>query len=755
MGTGPATLRQQTRAFKGLDVVMPSDATTAAGHQDLWRMIDELKRELSDAHRREAATAEVLKVISSSPTDVKPVFDAIVRTAVRSLGCDMAVLLTCDGATFSPAVGATSDGRLMDMGPSRLPIDPSANFPSRAIVGKQMLHIPDWSIIDLPEHERNIRNVLGLNSAIFLPLLHKQECIGVLVLAGKRANAFGDNEIALASSFRDQAVIAIENTRLFEAEQASKRELQESLEYQTATSEVLNVISRSPSDLQPVLAALLKSASRFCNADDVAIMRLEGDLLRNVAHHGPMAAPTGYVVPAVRGTTGGRCVLERRPIHVADLQAETDEYPEGSAQARELDVRTIVSVPLLREGSPLGTIVLRRREARPFSDKQVELITTFADQAVIAIENTRLFEEVQARNRDLTALREVGRTVSSTLDLKMVLKTIVDRAVELSSTDAGSIFYYRKELGRFELGETSGLDDEVVARFRELDIAEDQTGLGEAIANGQPLQAPDLEERPSNPLRDAALAAGLHAGLIVPLLGSEGPLGRLVLQRRRTGEFLSAVVNLMQSFADQSAIALENARLFEEIAQKSRELEIASQHKSQFVANMSHELRTPLAAVLGYAELLQEGFYEAQGPKSLDALTRIRSNGQHLLGLINTVLDIAKIESGQFTLNMAEYAIESVVETVRSATESLAQNKRLTLKTEVAKSLPIGLGDEQRLTQVLLNLVGNAIKFTDTGDVRVSAVAANGTFAVSVADTGPGIPPDQLTRVFEQFHQVD
>ena len=211
----------------------------------------------------------------------------------------------------------------------------------------------------------------------------------------------------------------------------------------------------------------------------------------------------------------------------------------------------------------------------------------------------------------------------------------------------------------------------------------------------------------------------------------------------------------MQTFADQAVIAIENARLFEEIAQKSRELEIASQHKSQFVANMSHELRTPLAAILGYAELMQEGFYEPLSEKSTDALTRIRSNGKHLLGLINTVLDIAKIESGQFSLNLGEYALESVVETVRAATESLAETKKLALKTDVAKKLPVGLGDEQRLTQVLLNLVGNAIKFTDTGEVRITATAANGHFTVSVTDTGPGIPQDQLTRVFEQFHQVD
>src|SRR5262249_43449171 len=315
-------------------------------------------------------------------------------------------------------------------------------------------------------------------------------------------------------------------------------------------------------------------------------------------------------------------------------------------------VRTALSVPMLRADELLGVIMIYRYEVRPFSASQIALMETFADQAAIAIENTRLFEQVQARNRDLTALSEVGRAVSSTLDLKVVLKTIVQRAVELSGTDAGSIFYFREKTGNFELGETAGLDDAVVAIFRTLDVSLRGTGLGEAIVNGQPLQIPDLKNRPSNPLRDAAIDAGLRAAIIIPLLGAEGPLGALALQRRKPGELAPAVIGLMQSFADQSAIALENARLFNEIAQKGRELEIASQHKSQFVAHMSHELRPPLAAILGYAELMQERFYEPLGQKSLDALTRIRSNGKHLLGLINTVLDIAKIESGQFTLNM-------------------------------------------------------------------------------------------------------
>src|SRR5262252_3348051 len=270
----------------------------------------------------------------------------------------------------------------------------------------------------------------------------------------------------------------------------------------------------------------------------------------------------------------------------------------------------------------------------------------------------------------------------------------------------------------------------------------------------------EADEYPES--RKSALQLGYRTMLGVPLVHAGDAIGMILIRRGEVRLFTERQIELVNTFADQAVIAIENTRLFEEVQARTRELaktvedlEIASQHKNQFVANMSHELRTPLAAILGYAELIQEGFYEPQGPKSLDALTRICSNGKHLLGLINTVLDIAKIDSRQFTLNMTEYAIESVVETVRAATESLAQNKRLTLTTSVDKSLPFGLGDEQRLTQVVLNLVGNAIKFTDTGEVRITAKAVNGHFNVTVTDTGPGIPPEHQNRIFDQFHQVD
>jgi len=536
-----------------------------------------------------------------------------------------------------------------------------------------------------------------------------------------------------------------------------ERELTVAHRREAAVAEILRVINRSPSDIQPVLDAVARNAARLCDTDDASIFRRDGDQLVIVAHHGPMRqGPIGeFSIPIIRGTVNGRAVLEARTLQIADLQSEGKEYPEGTEIARKWGHRAILAVPLLREGVAIGSIGLRRTNAQLFTEAQVALLETFADQAVIVIENARLFAEVQARNRDLTALGEVGRAVSSTLDLKVVLKAIVDRAVELSGTDAGSIFYYRKEAGRFELGETSGLEDEVVTRFHKLDIAAGQTGLGEAIASGKPLQLADIVRRSSNPLRDAALEAGFRAALIVPLLSADAPLGALVLQRRQPGEFSPAVVSLMQAFADQSAIALENARLFNEIAQKSRELEIASQHKSQFVANMSHELRTPLAAMLGYAELLRDGMFGELPDKSIRIIECVQANGKHLLGLINTVIDISKIESGQFKLHLGEYSLVSMVETVRMATESLASAKRLSIRTDVAKGLPYGLGDEPRLTQVLLNLVGNAIKFTDAGEVCISAATKNGSFVVSVSDTGPGIAHAELDRIFDKFHQVD
>jgi two-component system, NtrC family, sensor kinase len=381
---------------------------------------------------------------------------------------------------------------------------------------------------EFPEGQKHAQR-LGLRAVLAVPLMREGVSIGSISLRRTEAQLFTQRQVALLETFADQAVIAIENTRLFEEVQARTRELQESLEYQTATSEILNVISRSPTDVQPVFDTIAANGLRLCDATFSAVSLYDGELLELVSVHNlrnPQAIDAlrrAYPRPPAAGGATDQAILTREIAYIPDVRELTDYQHQALAQATSY--RSIMAVPILRHGTPVGAITVTGASPGMFNERQIELLKTFADQAVIAIENTRLFEEVQARNRDLTALGEVGRAVSSTLDLKVVLKTIVDRAVDLSGTDGGSIFYYREEVGRFELGETSGLDQEVVAKFRNLDIAAGQTGLGEAMAKAQPLQVPDVIKRASNPLRDAALEAGLRAALIVPLLGAEGPLG--------------------------------------------------------------------------------------------------------------------------------------------------------------------------------------------------------------------------------------
>jgi signal transduction histidine kinase len=752
---------------------MPSEVPMSGTGHDRELAVEELKRELAKAHRREAVTAEVLKVISRSKFDLQAVLDTLVQSAVTLCEADFGHVRQREGDRY-PVVasfGLTPDQHaLFASQPTALT---RGSVPGRALLERRIVHFPD--VLTDPEFARqDLAKAAGFRAAIGVPLISGGQIVGLLTLNRRTAGAFSDNKIALIETFADQAVIAIENTRLFEEVQARTKAFQEALEYQTATSEVLGVISRSPTNVQPVFETIAKSAAQLCKAQFCHVFRFDGQLIHFAASHGQTRESIEtmrrvYPIPPGRVGAAARSILTRTVEAIPDILADP-EYHIATVPRYTANYRSIVAVPMLKDGGPVGAICLARSERGHFPDRQIDLLRTFADQAVIAIENTRLFEAEQASKRELqesleyqTAISEVLGVISrSPSEVQPVLDTIAKTARRLCEADR--VVILRLEKDRFlpvaRDGITPGPFDILTD---ERPPAADHTSVaGRAVLEKRAIHVTDVRAEQELIHLKGALGDPRRTMLGVPLFRDGAAVGAIVLSRTVVKPFAEQQVALLTTFADQAVIAIENTRLFEEVQARTRELaktvedlEIASQHKSQFVANMSHELRTPLAAILGYAELIQEGFYGPLSNKALESLTRIRSNGKHLLGLINTVLDIAKIESGQFTLNMTEYAIESVVETVRAATESLAQNKKLTLTTSVEKSLPVGLGDEQRLTQVLLNLVGNAIKFTDAGEVTIAAGARNGRFAVSVTDTGPGIPLDQQGRIFEQFHQVD
>jgi len=423
---------------------------------------------------------------------------------------------------------------------------------------------------------------------------------------------------------------------------------------------------------------------------------------------------------------------------------------------------TVLGVPLLREGMPIGVLILTRQTVRPFTDKQIELVETFADQAVIAIENVRLFEAEQQRSQELneslqqqTATADVLKIISrSTFDLRTVLQTLIESAARFCAADKANII--RERDGLFYTAEAYGYSREFLDYIRNTPIkAERGSASGRALVEGRVVHIPDVKADPEYTFVEAPRLGDFRTILCVPMLREGIPIGILILTRSEVRPFTDKQIELITTFADQAAIAIENVRLFDEIQDKSRQLEEASQHKSQFLANMSHELRTPLNAILGYTELMADGAYGEPSEKMFGILKRLEANGKHLLGLINDVLDLSKIEAGQLVLELSDYCVQDIAQTVRSTLEPLAADKKLAFKLELAPDLPPGHGDGRRLTQVLINLVGNAIKFTDTGEVAIEAEASNGAFHVSVRDTGPGISAADQAKLFQEFQQAD
>jgi signal transduction histidine kinase len=425
--------------------------------------------------------------------------------------------------------------------------------------------------------------------------------------------------------------------------------------------------------------------------------------------------------------------------------------------------RMVGPIQALRAGAArIGSGDLSQRISIKTGDELEGLADQFNDMAGRLQESyADLEKKVEVRTRELgqsvaelRALGEVSQAVNSTLDLETMLNTIVTKAVQLSGTDAGAIYVYEEHQKNFQLRSPYGMSQELIAALKAQQIGGDDP-VGQAARRRSTVQVADFSNEPSSAVQELILKAGYRALLVVPLVGPDRVLGALVVRRKQPGEFPKQTIDLLETFATQSGLAIQNAHLFHEIADKGHQLEVASQHKSQFLANMSHELRTPLNAILGYTELIIDSLYGEVPVKMQEVLARVQSNGRHLLGLINDVLDLSKIEAGQLNLTLVDYSITDVVQTVLGAVEPLATGKHLALKSELAPGLPRAHGDERRIAQVLLNLVGNAIKFTDAGEVAVRASAANGSFTLAVCDTGPGIPELDQGKIFEEFQQAD
>jgi signal transduction histidine kinase len=545
------------------------------------------------------------------------------------------------------------------------------------------------------------------------------------------------------------------------------RELTESLEQQTATGEILRVISSSPTNVQPVLAAVAESASRLCGAADVLIHQVEGDVIRRVAHFGSIpVAQSLEVRPVTPDTPAGHAVVERRTIHIPDILDEfaRGQYVETQVLLRGSGFRTVLAMPLMRDENAIGVIVIRRLEVRPFTDKQVDLLKTFADQAVIAIENVRLFTELQARTAELTrsvgeleALGEVGRTISSSLDLETVLATVVSRANQLAEADGGAIYEFDEGTRIFRLRATDRFPEEFATALRTTPLVYGEGAVGRAAMTRQPIQVPDVTDTDAytSSVRDALLRFGYLSLLAVPLITEDEVVGALVVNRHAAGAFTDRTVELLRTFATQSALAIQNARLFQEIEDKGRQLEIANQHKSEFLASVSHELRTPLNAIIGFSEVMLERMFGEINEKQEEYLNDILSSGRHLLSLINDILDLAKIEAGRMELEASDFDLPQAIDNTLILVRERAVRRGITLETSVDPQLGEVKGDERKIKQVLLNLLSNAVKFTpEGGRIEVRAGLADGAAEISVIDTGVGIAPEDHTAVFEEFRQV-